>query len=208
MQNLCFYCSEKRDFTMLSDTLTEGLDQYEIGPKIRALRLKKGLGLVQLGEHSGLSTAMLSKIERGQNFPTLPTLLRIAMVFGVGLEHFFVQDQRPYLSITRKKDRLQMPDNPNSASPAYRFESLNFAASGRKMEAYFAEFPPDSEPADAHRHDGDELIFVIKGRLIVNIHDTDEILDAGDSMYFASSAPHSYQCAGNKPCSAIVVVTA
>ena len=54
MQNLCFYCSEKRDFTMLSDTLTEGLDQYEIGPKIRALRLKKGLGLVQLGEHSGL----------------------------------------------------------------------------------------------------------------------------------------------------------
>ena len=70
---------------MLSDTLTSGLEQYRIGPKIRTLRLKKKLGLVQLGEHTGLSPAMLSKIERGQLFPTLPTLLRIAMVFGVGL---------------------------------------------------------------------------------------------------------------------------
>lgn len=192
---------------MLSDTLTEGLDQYEIGSKIRSLRLKKGMGLVQLGEHSGLSTAMLSKIERGQNFPTLPTLLRIAMVFGVGLDHFFVQDQQPYLSITRKKDRLQMPDKPNSKAPAYRFESLNFAASDRKMEAYFAEFPAGAEAAAHHQHEGEELIFVIKGRLIVNIHDADEILDAGDSMYFDASAPHSYQSAGAKPCTAIVVVT-
>jgi transcriptional regulator with XRE-family HTH domain len=60
---------------------------YKIGPKIRALRLNKKLGLLQLGEHTGLSSAMLSKIERGQLFPTLPTLLRIALVFGVGLEH-------------------------------------------------------------------------------------------------------------------------
>ena len=193
---------------MLSDTLTDGLEQYEIGSKVRSLRLKKGMGLVQLGEHSGLSTAMLSKIERGQNFPTLPTLLRIAMVFGVGLEHFFNQNQRPYLSITRKKDRLRIPDKPNAPSPAYTFESLNFAASDRKMDAYLAEFPAGAEAAAHHQHDGEELIFVMKGRLIVNIHDTDEALDAGDSMYFDASAMHSYRCAGNKPCSAIIVVTA
>ncbi|GJL96021.1 MAG: transcriptional regulator [Hyphococcus sp.] len=193
---------------MLSDTLTEGLDQYEIGSKIRALRQKKGMGLVQLGQHSGLSTAMLSKIERGQNFPTLPTLLRIAMVFGVGLDHFFAQDQRPQVSVTRKKDRLQMPEKPNSKAPAYRFESLNFAASDRKAEAYFAEFAVGAEAAAHHQHEGEELVFVIKGRLTINIHDTDEVLDAGDSIYFDSSAPHSYQCAGSKPCTAIVVVTA
>ena len=75
---------------MLSETLTAGLERYRIGPKVRALRLRKKLGLVQLGQHTGLSPAMLSKIERGQLFPTLPTLLRIALLFGVGLEHFFV----------------------------------------------------------------------------------------------------------------------
>ena len=59
---------------MLSETLAAGLESYQIGPKIRALRLKKNLGLVQLGRHTGLSSGMLSKIERGQLFPTLPTL--------------------------------------------------------------------------------------------------------------------------------------
>src|SRR5436190_11740732 len=73
---------------MLSKTLSSGLQQYQIGPKLRSLRLRKKLGLVELGSHTGLSAAMLSKIERGVLFPTLPTLLRIAMVFNVGLEHF------------------------------------------------------------------------------------------------------------------------
>ena len=57
--------------------------------KIRALRLKKKMGLVELGRHTGLSPALLSKIERGRLFPTLPTLLRVALVFSVGLEFFF-----------------------------------------------------------------------------------------------------------------------
>jgi transcriptional regulator with XRE-family HTH domain len=78
---------------MLSETLAAGLLHYEIGPKIRALRLKKKLWLVQLGAHTDLSAGLLSKIERGQLFPTLPTLLRIALVFGAGLEHFFVDSR-------------------------------------------------------------------------------------------------------------------
>ena len=70
---------------MLSPTLREGLKTYAIGSKIRAIRLKKKMGRVELGRHTGLSPAMLSKIERGQLFPTMPTLLRIALVFSVGL---------------------------------------------------------------------------------------------------------------------------
>ena len=70
---------------MLSKTLQDGLNDYGIGAKIRALRLKKKIGLVDLGKHTGLSPALLSKIERGRLFPPLPTLLRIALVFGVGV---------------------------------------------------------------------------------------------------------------------------
>ncbi len=53
------------------------------------------MGLVELGKHTGLSPAMLSKLERGKLFRTLPTLMRIAMVFGVGLEHFFTRVPQP-----------------------------------------------------------------------------------------------------------------
>src|SRR5215212_5383892 len=123
---------------MVSDTLSFGLQQYRIGPKLRALRLRKKLGLVELGRHTGLSPALLSKIERGQLFPTLPTLLRIAMVFNVGLEHFFREgSERPLVAVTRKKDRVRLPDRPGETTPSYLFESLNFPVTDRKMDAYY-----------------------------------------------------------------------
>ena len=192
---------------MLSETLTTGLAHYRIGSKVRALRLKKKLGLMQLGEHTGLSPAMLSKIERGKLFPTLPTLLRIALVFGVGLEHFFVDaDERPPATVIRKKDRLRLPSGPGEGPPAYFFESLDFPVTDRKMEAFLAEFPAGSKPSEPHQHEGAELIFVLRGRLAVDVDGQESVLDEGDAMYFESGVAHSYRQEGRPAAQAIVVV--
>lgn len=191
---------------MLSDTLTEGLARYEIGPKIRSLRRAKKLGLAQLGEHTGLSPGLLSKIERSQMFPTLPTLLRIAMVFGVGLEHFFVPEEEPKVAVMRKADRLRFPDSAEAARPNYYFESLDYTAVDRSMSAYRAEFEA-LEPEDTvlHQHDGDELLYVLAGELTVTVAGTDHVLGAGDSMYFDAGHPHGYRRSGGEICAAIVV---
>src|SRR5512147_2580319 len=104
---------------MLSKTLQDGLNDYAIGPKIRTLRLRKKIGLVDLGKHTGLSAAMLSKIERGRLFPTLPTLLRIALVFGVGLEYFFAGARdKPLVAITRKAERVALPERAGARETA------------------------------------------------------------------------------------------
>ena len=66
---------------MVNKTIVEGLRPYALGEKLRSLRLRKSMGLVELGKHTGLSAAMLSKLERGKLFPTLPTLLRIGLVY-------------------------------------------------------------------------------------------------------------------------------
>ena len=150
---------------MISETLAEGLGQYRIGPKVRALRKAKKLGLVQLGEHSGLSPGLLSKIERGQLVPTLPTLLRIALVFGVGLEHFFDPGERPAVAVVRRKDRVRLPDRPGAGAPAYFFESLDFPVTERQMDAYLAEFPAGAPASAPHDHAGAEFVYVIAGRL-------------------------------------------
>lgn len=193
---------------MLTDTLSAELRRYNIGEKIKALRLKKKLGLVKLGEHTGLSAAMLSKIERGQLFPTLPTLLRIALVFGVGLEHFFVEDQdRPLVAVIRKRDRLRLPERPGEKAASYFFESLDYPVTNRKMESFLAEFPSGREPSQPHEHEGVELIYVIAGELAVDVDGAETALAAGDAMYFDGSASHSYRCAGSADCSAVVVVT-
>lgn len=194
---------------MLTDTLAAGLERYRIGPKIRALRSKKQMGLVQMGEHTGLSAAMLSKVERGQLFPTLPTLLRIAMVFGVGLDHFFVDDrERPQIAVARKADRLRLPERAGSESPAYFFESINFSVNDRKFEAYYAEFTSSVDASEPHRHKGSELIYVLKGELVVTVETEDTVLDEGDAMSFDSGVPHSYRREGRSMCSAIIVVSA
>src|SRR5512134_2034916 len=100
---------------MLTPTLRQGLGDYAIGERVRTLRLKKKMGLVELGKHTGLSPALLSKIERGRLFPTLPTLLRIALVFGVGLEFFFVgAREKPLVAVVRKDQRVQLPDRPGT----------------------------------------------------------------------------------------------
>src|SRR5689334_1553140 len=124
---------------MLTPTLREGLRSYAIGPKIRAIRLKRKMGLVELGKHTGLSPAMLSKIERGQLFPTLPTLLRIALVFSVGLDYFFSGSRdKPVVGIVRRRERLRFRERAEARDAAYEFESLDFPAVERKTNAYLA----------------------------------------------------------------------
>jgi transcriptional regulator with XRE-family HTH domain len=194
---------------MLSETLTTALEGYTIGPKIRRLRLRKKLGLVQLAEHTGLSPALLSKIERGHLFPTLPTLMRIALVFGVGLDHFFKEDSdRPIHAVVRKADRIRLPDKAGRPSPAYHFESLDYPVSDRKLNGYYVEIESEDEPSEPHEHPGAEIIYVLRGELVVNLEGEDFELGEGDSMYFDSAHSHSYRRRGPTPCAAVVVVTA
>jgi transcriptional regulator with XRE-family HTH domain len=194
---------------MLSPTLSEGLKAYAIGPKIRAIRLKKKIGLVELGRHTGLSPAMLSKIERGKLFPTLPTLLRIALVFSVGLDYFFTGSrEKPVVGIVRHKDRMRFPEKPAARDIAYEFESLDYPAVERRLNGYYVEFfeaLPDK--LRLHQHHGGEFIYLMSGTLIVRIDGADHTLQTRDSMYFDSSAPHGYRRSGSKMCSAIVVTT-
>jgi transcriptional regulator with XRE-family HTH domain len=192
---------------VLSETLAKGLSDYAIGEKLRALRLKKKMGLVELGRHTGLSAAMLSKVERGKLFPTLPTLLRISLVFSVGLEYFFSADQKRHIvGIVRRAQRKRFPERPDGRDISFYFESLDFAAVERKLNAYHAEFQP-LQPGKArpHHHPGVEFLSVLRGRLELHIGTEDHILESGDSIYFDSSLPHSYRRVSRKPCAAIVV---
>jgi quercetin dioxygenase-like cupin family protein/DNA-binding XRE family transcriptional regulator len=194
---------------MINKTIEEGLRPYQIGDKLRSLRLKRKLGLVQLGQHTGLSPALLSKLERGKLFPTLPTLLRIALVFSVGLEYFFADDRKHHtLGVVRKNDRLRFPEKPSIPDPAYLFEVLDYSATERKLNAYLAEFNtlPD-EKLRPHQHAGGEVIYVLEGCLELRVGDTVHQLEEGDSIYFDPAVPHSYRRVGAKRRTVALVVT-
>jgi transcriptional regulator with XRE-family HTH domain len=191
----------------LSTTLSKGLRAYDVAGRLRALRLKKKMRLVELASHTGLSAAMLSKLERGVLYPTLPTLLRIALVFGVGLDHFFsAAASRRALGIVRRRERTRLTERLGGRDAAWEFECLDFAATERRLNAYWVKFHAPSRPR-SHAHDGAEFLHVLKGTLRLEIAGDTHELDEGDSIYFDSSQPHSYAKSGAASCEALVMTT-
>jgi transcriptional regulator with XRE-family HTH domain len=191
----------------LPDTITDGLGRYSIGEKLRSLRLRKSMGLVELGKHTNLSAALLSKLERGKLFPTLPTLLRIAMVFGVGLDYFFTDERkRRVVGVVRKDERVRFPERPGAQDVPYYFECLDYRATERKLSAFLADFQEVSaEKLKPHQHAGVEFLYVLKGSLALKIGSEEFLLEAEDAIYFDSAVQHSYRRRGAKPCTGVIV---
>src|ERR1700720_1903144 len=115
--------------------------EKRIGERIKHLRLRKSMGLGELGRHTGLSASFLSQLETGRVVPTLRNLARIAMVFSKDLSYFFESEPLPVFRVHRKKDRVRMPQT-GAEPPTYTFESLGYMVADRHMDPYFAEFVP------------------------------------------------------------------
>ncbi len=189
-----------------AETTERVIAEKAIGERIRRLRLKKSMGLVELGRHTGLSASFLSQLETGRVVPTLRNLARIAMVFSKDLSYFFEREPQAVFRIHRRKDRLRLPQT-GVENPTYFFESLGYMVPDRHMDPYFAEFIPLEKlmaPA-AHLHPGYEFLYLLEGELEVHHGEQACMLGPGDALYFDSSTPHSYHCAGKKSASAIIV---
>jgi transcriptional regulator with XRE-family HTH domain len=192
-----------------SETIRKGLKRYSIGEKLRRLRLRKSMGLSELSKHTGLSPSLLSKLERDLMHPTLPTLLRIALVFSVGLEYFFNPEPKAVLEIVRKRERLRFPEAADARRPAYKFESLDFLAENRRLNAYYAEFEAiERSQARKHEHPGVEFLYLISGRLALEVGDEEWELAEGDAIYFESTVAHAYRRVGPRRTTALVAVVA
>jgi len=191
----------------VNETISQGLERYSIGEKLRTLRLRKSMGLVELGKHTGLSAALLSKLERGKLFPTLPTLLRISMVFGVGLEYFFTDERkRRVVAVVRRDERVRFPERPGSPDVPYYFECLDYRATDRKLSAFLADFQEvPSEKIKPHHHAGVEFLYILRGSLVLKIGSDEYLLEAEDAIYFDSAVLHSYRRRGPKPCTGVIV---
>src|SRR5579863_8489446 len=188
------------------DAAERFITEKHLGERIRRLRLKKSMGLVELGKYTGLSASFLSQLETGRVVPTLRNLARIAMVFSKVLSYFFEAEPQSMFRVHRRKECVRLPQT-GVDEPTYFFESLGYMVPDRHMDPYFAQFIPleqDHEPR-AHVHPGYEFLYVLDGQLDLRHGEHHSTLEPGDAVYFDSSTPHSYVCAGKKPADALIV---
>ncbi|MHB1936649.1 MAG: helix-turn-helix domain-containing protein [Acidobacteriaceae bacterium] len=189
------------------ETAESFIGEKKIGERIKRLRLKKSMGLVELGKHTGLSASFLSQLETGRVVPTLRNLARIAMVFSKDLSYFFDPEPRTLFRIHRQTERVRLPQS-GVDDPTYFFESLGYLVPDRTLDPYLAEFIPLKKTAEvrSHVHPGFEFLYVLSGEMEIRHGSQSYVLSPGDSVYFDASTPHSYHCAGPER-SRVIIVT-
>jgi len=179
------------------------LEPYCIGMKLRSLRNAKRLTLAQLAAETGLSTALLSKLETDRMIPTLPTLATIARVYGVSMSYFFGDPARHTLSITRKA-HLQ---GSGRARESIKVTPLNADGRGFRLNAQIVEFPPSgSTIAVDVFHETGAVVHVLEGRLRLEAGGMHEVLEAGDCACMESDMPLAWSAADKHRCRVLAVL--
>ncbi len=180
--------------------------EKKIGERIKQLRLKKSMGLVELGRHTGLSASFLSQLETGRVVPTLRNLARIAMVFSKDLSYFFEPEPQTLFRVHRRGERIRLPQT-GVDDPSYFFESLGYLVPDRQLDPYFAEFLPlkAGRTPKPHQHTGCEFLYLLSGALDVRHGQQTHHIEAGDAIYFDAETTHCYTCSGSTPACALIV---
>src|SRR5580693_10631482 len=138
------------------ETAERFIAEKRIGERIRRLRLKKSMGLVELGRYTGLSASFLSQLETGRVVPTLRNLARIAMVFSRDLSYFFEPERPELFRVQRAAERQKLPQT-GATDPDYFFESLGQVPTEQAITPYVAEFlPRNGRVPTPHQHAGAE----------------------------------------------------
>ena len=182
----------------------QSLAVYSIGQKLRALRMQKGLTLLRLAVQTGLSTALLSKLETDRMIPTLLTLATICRVYGVGLGFFFADAKKHSLSITRN---LREPERGRARERLKEFP-LD-AAVDSPLLASEVEFPPGVAGVltDVGRVFVG-VIYVLEGSLLIDSAGLEDVLEAGDCISVDSEMLITWAASGAVRCRALVVTVA
>ena len=189
-----------------AEAAEEFIESKRIGERIKYLRQRKQMGLVELGRHTGLSASFLSQLETGRVVPTLRNLARIAMVFSKDMSYFFEPERPELFRIQRASDRIRLPQT-GVDEPGYYFESLGQVPADQTITPYIAEFLQASEKRStkSHRHSGNEFLYVLSGELKLEHDSQADVLSEGDAVFFNAEAVHSYERAGGENCSALIL---
>jgi transcriptional regulator with XRE-family HTH domain len=179
------------------------LEPYCIGLKLRSLRTGKRLTLHRLAAETGLSTALLSKLETDRMIPTLPTLATIARVYGVSMSYFFADPARHTLSITRKA-HLQ---GSARTMDSIKVTPLNADGEGFRLVAQIVEFPPGGAHVAINAfHETDGVIYVLEGRLRLDAGGMQDVLETGDCACVESEMPLAWSAADKRRCRVLAVL--
>lgn len=159
-----------------------------LGPRLRQLRTKRGVGLAEVAAAAGISVGFLSALERSQMSASVGTLRRLARYYKTNILEFFdpTESNTPLVRPARRKVL--------EAGPGVRMELL--AWGNTVMEPHLFRIKPQAGSGESYAHEGEEFLYVLRGELKISLADEEYHLKRGDSFYFESATPHHWKNPG------------
>jgi transcriptional regulator with XRE-family HTH domain len=173
---------------------------------VRAARVVKGLSLAQLSASSGVSRAMLSKVERGEKSPTLPVACRIAQGLQVSMSQLLgANASEDTFIMTTLKQRLTFRD----ADTGFCRELLSppLESFGTEILRHIIPVGQSSGELPAYASGFQKFVIVESGNLRISIGQKAAELADGDALCFEPNENHQFSNTGSKQCSYYVVTS-
>lgn len=167
----------------------EAIDQ-RLGETVRLLRQRAGLSIQDVANHTGLSTGMISQLERARAMPSVRTLRLLSIALDVPISYFFEASElpEPQRYIVRKDSRRLLR---LTASGVVK-EALTPEGKGQ-LELYELTLNPGgSSGTDFFQHSGEKAGYILSGSLRLWLDNQAHVLEAGDSFRFPSIVPHMF----------------
>ena len=173
------------------------------GVALKTLRRERRLSLQEVASATGISASFLSIVENGKSDITLGRLITLAGFFDV-----HVSDLLPP-GIGRDPIVIRSDERRHIASPTEGLDiSLLTPDSERRMLPLFAKFEPGGHPAEMSQHEGEEFIYVLSGRIRIEMEGHEPIaLEPGDAAYYRADRPHRLVALDDAPASVIAVAS-
>jgi DNA-binding transcriptional MerR regulator len=157
----------------------------DLGRKLRRLRKRTGLGLVEAARKAKISAGFLSAIELSRANPSVATLQRLAAAYGKTILDFF--------DLPKHSNRLVRPRDRRAiqTESGVRIEMLSVGA--RQLESQLFRVPPGAGSDGSYSHQGEEFIYMLSGTLEIWLDELQcHTLHEGDGFWFESSVGHRW----------------
>jgi transcriptional regulator with XRE-family HTH domain len=165
----------------------------ELGARLRQLRRSRGVSLAEVADGTGISASFLSMVEKGKSDITVSRLMRLVHWFGVSVADLVQEPDNAAVQVVRAGDRRSL----RLADEGIEIQMLT-PDGHHAMMPVINVYDEGGGMVDPTRHDGEEFIHVLEGRLELTVAGGDPlVLETGDSAYYRSDAPHSFRNAGN-----------
>lgn len=174
---------------------------------VKKQRLEKGYSLEILSEKTGVSRAMLSKIERNEKQPTIKVAAQIAEGLNTSISELLGEKEEDRVITIKSEKHLKYID-PNNG-----FERKLLSPNvGSDIEFILNTLPANSNTGvfPAHSIGVREYIYILKGKITVELSEEMEsqtyVLSEGDSFYFEAHKNHQFINNENQKCEYILVI--